>query len=158
LGAAENRDIYREALYQRLTGLGSLWFLFFIFFIVLLKPRLRFPTVTNFLHKSSYDAAFWVTEKGHTSILVAVQQYLHSVKVFSFSPLCSDPTPHQEFGGVHISREGTQAGQRTQMDQRDIPHHLTSCSAIQQRGGVLGEGSHLLGDWLDIILLERGGK
>jgi len=32
--------------------------------------------------------------------------------------------------------EGTQLGQLTPTDQREIPHHVVSCSAIQLDGGV----------------------
>ena len=43
--------------------------------------------------------------------------------------------PHQWVGwGCTRSWEGTQPGQLTPTDQRDIPYHMTSCSAYKARG------------------------
>jgi len=40
--------------------------------------------------------------------------------------------PHQHVGrGCTRSCEGTQLGQLTSADQRDIPYHMVSCSAIK---------------------------
>lgn len=91
----------------------------------------------------------------HTSVLAVVRQYLQSVKVFPSSPLCSAPHPPSGVWRCAVSWEGTQAGQLTQTDQRDISHHITSCSEIKLRGGVFGEGSHLLRDWLSSFRLQE---
>ncbi|GAB0180586.1 hypothetical protein GRJ2_000523900 [Grus japonensis] len=50
---------------------------------------------------------------------------------------------------VHKKLEGTQPGQLTQSGQRDIPYHMTSCSAYKP-GGVGWEWWPLLGDWLGV--------
>lgn len=51
--------------------------------------------------------------------------------------------PHQRGGwGCTRSWEGTQLGQLTPADQRDIPDHMASCSA-HKSGEEEGKGSHL---------------
>ena len=52
--------------------------------------------------------------------------------------------PHQQEGwGCTRTWEGTQLGQLTPTDQRDIPHHMASCSAYKaggrrRKGGTFG--------------------
>lgn len=57
-------------------------------------------------------------------------------------------------GGTR-SQEGTQRGQLAPGDQRDIPCDITSCSALKQRGQVLGTWP-LLRRWQGICLLVGG--
>ena len=60
------------------------------------------------------------------TVLVTHQQCLHSVKAFSCSP-------HSKVSRLGMRRGwvGTQSIQLTQTDQRDIPYHMTLCSAIK---------------------------
>ena len=58
------------------------------------------------------------------------EQCLHRVKVFS----ASHPTPPARRLGGTRSWEGTQLGQLTPTDQRDISDHMVLCSAIKAGG------------------------
>ena len=60
--------------------------------------------------------------------------------------------PHQRLGwGYTRSWEATQLGQRTPTDQRDIPYHMTSCSAYRA-GGRRRKGGDI---WSDGICLPK---
>ena len=61
----------------------------------------------------------------------------------SHVPPLPPPPPLQFDTRVHRKLEGTQLGQLTLADRRDVPHHTTSCSAIKLGGG--GQGGHCSG-------------
>jgi len=55
---------------------------------------------------------------------------LHRAKAISVSTL-----PHQRVGwGKARSWEGTKPGQPISADRRDVPYHMTLCSATKVRG------------------------
>lgn len=68
--------------------------------------------------------------------------------------------PHKQVGWGHrTSWEGTQLKHQTQSDQKDIPYHITSCSAIKEKRGGFRRVSHLLlRNWLGISLPKGGGE
>ena len=79
----------------------------------------------NVLHSSSQGAMFWTQGCFSYCWTVITQHQAFSV---------SHPTPPASRLGVHRSWDGTQTGQLTPTDQRDIPYHMTLCSAYKARG------------------------
>lgn len=55
-------------------------------------------------------------------VLALAEQSFHSAKAFG----ASHPTPPEGGLGVHKELGGTQLGQLTPADPRDIPHHKAS--------------------------------
>jgi len=74
-----------------------------------------------------------------------------AVLLLSLNPACTAsrltlfstlPMPPRVEGGWAGDGEGTQLGQLTQTSQGDVPHHVTSCSAIKTSSGrrrIVGE-------------------
>ena len=88
----------------------------------------------NFLRSSWYGAMFWICAEdsvGNTGMF----SLLLSSAYTEPRPFLLLPPPHQRggWGGIR-SWEGTQLGQLTPTDQRDIPDHKMSCSAYKAGG------------------------
>lgn len=75
--------------------------------------------------------------------------------VFPHSAL-SSPYHHWIDWGCIKSWEGTESGRWT--NQKDIPCHITACSAIKQRRRDWEVSPLLLRNWLGICLPGRGGE
>ena len=86
----------------------------------------------NFLHSSWYGAVCWI----------CAENSVDNPGMFSFllSSAYTEPrpllplTPPASSWGCTRSWEGTQLGQLTPTDQRDIPYHMTSWSAYKAGG------------------------
>ena len=73
-----------------------------------------------------------VDNTGMFSLLLS-SAYTESRRLLLLTP------PHQRVGWEGTrSWERTQLGQLTATDQRDIPHHMTSCLAYKARGRKVG--------------------
>ena len=88
----------------------------------------------NFFHSSYYGTMFWICAEnsidntGVFSLLLS-RAYTQSRPFLLLTP------PHQRAGwGCTRNWEGTQSGQLSPTDQRDIPYHMTSCSAYKAGG------------------------
>jgi len=82
-----------------------------------------------------------------SSVLVTAEQCLHGIKAFS----ASYTTPPPSRLGVHKKLGGDTAGTTIPVDQRDIPDHTTSCSAMKS-WGKRGEGGDT---WSDGVCLPK---
>ena len=79
----------------------------------------------NFLHSSSYGAVFWICA-GNSADNTGMFSLLLSSAYTESRPFLLLTPPHQRGGwGCTRSWEGTQRGQLTPTDQRDIPYHMT---------------------------------
>ena len=123
--------IQKGTIYFRHTEFGQKAQVFFVFTSKRWQKCAGFDWV-NFLHSSWYGAMFWIcaensadTQRCFSSCWAVLNQ---SQGLFCFSS-------HQ-WGGWGCTRgwEGTQPGQLTPTDQRDIPDHVVSCSAYKAGG------------------------
>ena len=95
----------------------------------------------NFLHSSYCGAMFWICAENSIDntemfLLLLSSAYIESRPFLLLTP------PHQWAGWRCTRRwEGTQPGQLTPADQRDIPYHMASCSAYKA-GGKRRRGWH----------------
>lgn len=96
----------------------------------------------NFLCRGSHKAAFWFSDENsgdNTPMVSAVaEQCLHRAKAIFTSHAA---LPSEEPGGPQEVHKGTQPGQMTQPDQRDIPYRIVSCAEMKdgvkrRRGGT----------------------
>ena len=88
----------------------------------------------NFLHSNWYGATFWICV-GNSVDNTGMFSFLLSSAYPEPRALLLLPPPHQRAGwGGTRSWEGTQPGQLTPTDPREIPHHTTSCSACKAGG------------------------
>ena len=94
----------------------------------------------NFLHSSWYGATFWICA-GNSVGNTAMFQLLLSSAYTESRPFLLLTPPHQRVGWGCTSWEGTQLGQLTPTDQRDIPYHMMSCSAYKA-GEEEGRGGY----------------
>ena len=82
-----------------------------------------------------------------TVLIIQFSLLLSSAYTASRPPLLLTPPRHGASWGSTRSWEGTQPGQLAPTDQRDIPHHTASCSAItpgeRRRKGGHSEIQHL---------------
>jgi len=69
--------------------------------------------------------------------------------------LCSSRCPLASSSGVGRRLAGTQAGQLTQTDQRDIPCHMTSYSPINPGGGSFSKAAFV---WSLTVQQSAGGR
>ena len=97
----------------------------------------------NFLHNNWYGAVFWICAENSVDNTGMFQLWLSRAYTVSRPFLLLTP-PHQPGGwGCPRSWEGTQPGQLTPTDQRDIPYRMTSCAAYKaggrrRKGGTFG--------------------
>lgn len=96
----------------------------------------------NFLHNGSYQVTF----------LICAEYRVNDMEIFLLllNSACTEPRPFMLLvppyqwitWGCARSWEGTQTGQLTPNDHRDIPDHMVSCSAYRTwgrgRGGTFG--------------------
>ena len=97
----------------------------------------------NFLRSSWYEAMFWICAENSVDNTGMFSLLLSSAYTES-RPFLLLTAPHQRGGwGCTRSWEGTQPGQLTPTDQRDIPYRMASCSAYKagrrrRKGGTFG--------------------
>jgi len=92
----------------------------------------------NFLHSSLYGAMFWISAENSVDNTGMFSLLLSSAYTAPGPLLVLTPRRQRGGWGCKSIWEGTPA------DQRDIPHHMTMCSAITaggRRRGVKKEGS-----------------
>lgn len=92
-----------------------------------------------FLQKGLYDVVFWnYDENSDDSTLMYLLLFSCYTASMSFLLLT---LPCQQEDWKHMtSWEGMQPRQLTPVDQGNIPHHVTSCSAIKAGGRKEGRG------------------
>lgn len=90
----------------------------------------------EFLHRSPYGAVVGVCGWNSADNTPGFRLSLNPAGTASRLPLFSTlPVPPRVGWGWAGDGEGTQPGQWTQTGQRDVPHCVTSCSAIKNSRG-----------------------
>jgi len=104
-----------------------------------------------FFHNSLYGTIFWIGDENSIDNAEMFSSLLSSAYTES-RPLLLLTLPHRQAGwGCTRTWEGTEPGQLTPKDQRDIPYHMMSCPAIK-RGQKKKEGGDV---WSDGICLLK---